>query len=426
MTSILFRVSAALLLLVTTIKAGAQTDTVRVMVYNLLNYGNNANPYASKDPRLTTILQHVQPDILGVNEVANNPAHTQNILTNVLGTGWSKGTFINTNNEVQTNMLFWKSNIFGLKSEQSICSNLRDIIAYKLYYKDTITVPHDTVYLTVIVAHLKASQGSQEEADRAAETQAVASYLNSLGEQGNYLFMGDLNLYTDTEQAYQNLINSPNPFSKLYDPINKPGAWHDDVTFADIHTQSTRTEANMGDGGVTGGLDDRFDFQLVSGYIMNNTKGVRYIPNTYTTVGQDGLHFNDSLTAAPTNNSAPPNVIQALFRMSDHLPVYADYRIHASSPVSTATIAGIDYTTTVVNPIQNGDLNVVFDSRLAGERVQVSLYSIDGRTMYTTHHTISPNSAAALFHVDYLSTGMYFLRIQSPTGYTYSGKILNN
>lgn len=394
------------------------------MQYNLLNYGNSANQYAYKDPRLTTILQHVQPDILGANEIDNSSAHSQHLVSTVLGSGWAKGSYINSNNEVQTNMLFWRTDKFGLKSEQSIYHNLRDIIAYKLYYKDNITVPHDTVFLTVIVAHLKASQGTQEAAARAQETQAVVNYLNSLGAEGNYIFMGDLNIYTSTEQAYQNLINAISPSAKLYDPINMPGDWNADNSFAAIHTQATRT-AQLPDGGVNGGLDDRFDFQLVSNYIMTDAAGMKYIPGTYKALGQDGLHLNDALIDMPVNTSAPANVIQALYEMSDHLPVVADYKIQVNNPNSTASFNSITYNTTVVNPLVNNTLSIIFDNQLKGETVSLELLSIDGRKQFTTNTTIEPGNGLQSFQLNELSQGMYILRLSAPNGYSYFSRVVN-
>lgn len=415
------RLSVALLF--SSFVSNAQTDTIRIMQYNLLNYGNSANQYNYKDPRLSTILQHVQPDIFGANEIANSAAHSQHLLNDVLGSGWAKGNYINSGNEVQTNMLFWRTDKFGLKSQQSICQNLRDIIAYKLYYKDNITVPHDTVFLTVMVAHLKASEGTAEEAARAAETQMVVNYLNSLGTQGNYILMGDLNVYTSSEQAYQNVINAPSPNSKLYDPINTPGDWGSTPSFAAVHTQATRTD-QLSDGGVNGGLDDRFDFQLVSGYIMNNTAGMQYISNTYKTLGQDGLHYNDALTDPPMNNSAPANVITALYEMSDHLPVYADYKITVIDPNSVKNVNIITYNTTVVNPIVDNKLSILFDEKLDGTEADIQLYTIDGRTQFSTHTTIHTSSFQQ-YQLDGLGQGIYFLRITSDTGYTYFSKVAN-
>jgi exonuclease III len=402
----------------------AQTDTIRIMNYNMLFYGSgtSTNAYAYKDPRLQTIVQYVQPDILAANEIGSDSLHLAHLDT-VLGGGWSHGSYINTNNQTQTNNLFWKTSKFGLKSELSICSDLRDIIAYKLYFKDTVTVLHDTVYITIINAHMKAGQANQDAADRAAEAHAVRTYLNSLGAQGNYMFVGDFNVYSSNDSAYQVLVNSNNPFSKLYDPINQPGNWSANDTFAMLHTQSTRDTA-MG-GGVGSGLDDRFDQQLVSGYIMNFTKGVKYLPGSYKAVGQDGLHFDTSLVALPVNTSAPSNVITALYEMSDHLPVQADYIFKAVNPASAASVNNIAYNTSVVNPIQNNQLSILFDERLNGEEVNIELYSIDGSKQFSGTVTIDKSSLFRSFELNQMSGGVYFLRINGGHGYSYFAKVVN-
>ena len=45
---------------------------------------------------------------------------------------------------------------------------------------------------------------------------------------------------------------------QAFDPIDRPGSWHDKSAFKDIHTQAPSTSFGSG-----GGMDDRFDFQLV-------------------------------------------------------------------------------------------------------------------------------------------------------------------
>jgi hypothetical protein len=77
---------------------------------------------------------------------------------------------------------------------------------------------------------------------------------------------GDLNIYDSYEPAYQLMMSAGD--AKLYDPISQPGNWHNNVSFAAIHTQSTRTEAFGG--GATGGLDDRFDQILVTDDLLDD------------------------------------------------------------------------------------------------------------------------------------------------------------
>lgn len=401
----------------------AQKDTIRIMQYNLLNYGNAANPVSYKNIRLKTIVQYVNPDIFGANEIRNLSTLPQEITDSVLGAGWSHGTYMNTNNEVQVNMLFWKTAKFGLKSQVSISHQLRDIIAFNLYYKDTITHPHDTVFLTVIVAHLRASNTSQDAASRAAETQTVVDYLDNLNKGGNYIFMGDMNLYTSNEDAYQNIVTNPNLKARLYDPINRPGDWSGDASFSDIHTQSTRS-GSLSDGGASGGLDDRFDHQVVSGFIMNDSAGVKYIPGTYHTAGQDGQHFNKSVNASPVNAAVPANVAQALYEMSDHLPVYANYQITPGyQPASGSGIEQVLLTADavqVVNPVHDV-LDIRWNNNLAGHKLHLQLFSLMGRPVFEADEMVTELHRQTQINA---AAGMYLLYITDDKGNRIVKKLL--
>lgn len=399
----------------------AKTDTIRVMQYNMLNYGNSENPHSFKDARLKVILENIRPDIFGANEIINSPANSENLLKNVLGTGWEKGRFINTNNQIQTNMLFWRSEKFGLKSQRSICQNLRDIIAYELYYKDTFSMTHDTVFLTIILAHLKAGRGVEEQKARSLETQAVIDYLNSTGKHANHILIGDLNLYSSSEQAYMNLINSPNSISKFHDPINRPGNWGSNASFAAIHTQSTRT-ATLMDGGADGGLDDRLDIQLASSYVMNNSAGVQYIAGTYKAWGQDGQHYNRSLIDLPQNNLVSPDLALSLYEMSEHLPVVADYRIRSGTSVLIDNLNNVKYDVKVINPILDNQLSVFFDEELEGKPVSLALYSFDAVCHWST--TTIASSQHVVYHLNNIRSGIYFLRITAENGYSATMKVV--
>jgi hypothetical protein len=391
------------------------------MQYNLLNYGASGNLAARKDTLLRPIIQYVQPDIFGANEINNSTAMHQRLVDSVLGSGWERGGLVNSNGEFQTNNLFWKSDKFGLKQQQSICQELRDIIVYTLYYKANLTTSQDTIFLKVIVAHLKASQGYEYE--RSVETQHVADYLNSLSEVGNCIFMGDFNVYTSEEPAYQNVVAIQDENRRLYDPISMPGDWNGNSSFAAIHTQSTRT-SSLNDGGSNGGLDDRFDIQLISRKLLHAGAGMKYQEGSYTAVGQDGQHFNSALTSWPTNTSAPADIIQKLYRMSDHLPVYSDYKI--GEPYFTGVNAGVaaNYNIQVVNPLGN-KLSIYFDTRLSGKKISLRLHSIDGQIVYRSETLVNSTGQKAEFDLNRsLNPGIYFLNMQAENGFSYSSKLV--
>ena len=399
----------------TTTTFPAADDTVRIMVYNLLNYGNGANPPHYKNARLSTIVQHVQPDVIGVNEVFSQPALLDSILL-ALGSGWSHGDYSNAGSETQTNSLFFRSGVFNLRSQRVISSVLRDIIAYRLQYRDSLTVPHDTVFLTAVVCHLKASPGSSEEAARAAEAATIAQYLDSLG-AGNYVVMGDMNVFSSNEAAYQMFIADPNPTVRLYDPIARPGSWSGNASFADVHTQSPRTVTTLGDGGANGGLDDRFDQILVSGPVMQSGAAVQYLAGSYKTVGQDGLHYNRSLLDTPGNAAAPAAVVQALYEMSDHLPVRADFVLRAGTAAAGVKNTNVSIHTPdlrIANPLSDW-LDVALGAGFNGGPVSLALYSMQGVEVLRLR-VESGSSAIYHFIGSEVPAGLYALVVQGADG----------
>ncbi|MEZ5173912.1 MAG: hypothetical protein R2850_10525 [Bacteroidia bacterium] len=230
-----------------------------------------------------------------------------------------------------SNGVMYNPSKLGLASSFAFQTLPRKTHVYKFYFiNQNFNLYPDTVYLTFLSVHFKSSQGSTNENTRLIQATDIYDYIRVF-HPSNLALSGDYNLYTSSEPAYQKLIDSG--ADRLDDPINRPGNWNNNSSFADIHTQSPRTTSF--DGGVTGGLDDRFDFILLRPEIMNGTGGLHYINNTYRVPGNDGLHFNHSILDLPVNESVPDSVLQALHAMSDHLPVILDLEFDPSQ-VSTS------------------------------------------------------------------------------------------
>jgi endonuclease/exonuclease/phosphatase family metal-dependent hydrolase len=204
---------------------------------------------------------------------------------------------------------------------------LRDIAEYKLRFPRT----DDTVY--VYSAHLKAGNpffsNDDEDLQRLAEVTILRdNYLNYFPEGTKFIISGDLNLYKSTEPAYVKLLaGEPGNYGQSFDPINRPGNWHNSSSFADIHSQSTRT-TDLGDDGSTGGMDDRFDFILVSAPLLE-----KVIPGSYKAFGNDGNHFNQAINSG-TNSAVSTEVANALHSASDHLPVIVEIDFTLVSGIS--------------------------------------------------------------------------------------------
>ncbi len=313
-------------------------DTVKVMTYNLLNFNNftsyctsNNNPVNLKKGNLKTIMSYILPDLICFNEIGANNSNIQLILDSILnqtGSGkiYGRIPYINSSSSDIVSSIFFNTNKFVLYETNFLQTSLRDIIIATFYYRSNELVnQQDTVFIRVIAAHLKAGSTSFDQQQRAQETQIIMNYLNSIGNIKNTILMGDLNVYSSSEQAFQNLINYTTPSVRLYDPINKLGNWHDNSSFALYHTQAAQLNSNGCTSG--GGLDDRFDFILASFGIINNLYKIQYLTNSYNVIGQDGSRFNLSVDN-PENYSVPANVLTALSNMSDHLPVELKLVIH--------------------------------------------------------------------------------------------------
>src|SRR5262249_4430477 len=118
-----------------------------------------------------------------------------------------------------------------------------------------------------------------------------------------------------------------------YDPVNRSGNWHGGASFVGVFTQAPAFNAPPGLTG--GGLDDRFDFQLVTGALFDG-RGIDYATGTYHTFAVNGSvpvrgSVNDARNTALPDLSNRQTVLNLLTTVSDHLPVVADYVIVAGS-----------------------------------------------------------------------------------------------
>ncbi len=385
-------------------------DTLRIMHYNLLNYGNNYgdcnstnNNVDDKNDYLRTIVGYLEPDILTVNEMDNNEYYHGYLLDEVFNTAGTdlfiRASLPNLANSPIMNQVYFNSGRFTLVSTETVETNYRDIDLVTLQYTGDGT--QEPVGLLLAVAHLKAGSDPEDAQERASETYRLMDYLDDNDLDGNMLLAGDLNLYSGSESAFQNLLLYPDADLRFHDPVNKVGEWHANAFFSDVHTQSTHLEGGCPSGG---GMDDRFDFILASGEIMQGTDGITYVPGSYTAVGQDGQRFDQSLVN-PANNTVPGEVLTALFHMSDHLPVIMDLEI--TDPAGTGrrdAPLGISFPNPASDPIP---LTITSDRRSSvtigirdplGNRKTLAREWVHGR------RTIHLNAAG-------LSPGIYILTV---------------
>ena len=367
------RILFTLLLTCCTAGVSAQVDTLTIVSYNLLNFPDGRNDcsnntvVSNRADTLRKIMNYVKPDIFVACEIQHG-AGADSVLTRSLNYNnpgvYAAAQFDLLNQEAPlNNQLYYNTDKLTLHSQYLINTSPRDIDHYILYFNDpNLGVYFDTTFVEVYMCHLKAGSGSTEQATRAQQTQILMNYIAQRPQNRHHFVCGDLNVYTSTEQAYQHLVNGS--FS-LVDPINAPGNWNSNSSFASIHTQSTRNGQNL-DCGSQGGSDDRFDQILVSSNVMNGGDSLTYIQNSYVALGNDGNHYNQSLMQGPVNSLYPDSLVRALYYMSDHLPVVMKAR------VVYPTSNGLALYPIVQNPTCNGSMN--------GE---ATIVANDGQAPYT-------------------------------------------
>ena len=388
------------LIFVTLLSTNAQ-DSFRVMSYNILNYPSKIS--SARNPYFKKVIAEANPDILVVQEM-ESLSGVSLFSEEVLDTNYTAGGFINGNDT--DNALFFKHSKFEFISNIPIKTQLRDISQLTLVYKTTL----DT--LLIFSAHLKASSGTDNEQKRLAEVERLRTVTDGLGQNKYFMVVGDFNFYKGIEPGFQALINQTES-GYFLDPINKIGSWHNSFGYKGVHTQSTRT-SNLSDEGSTGGLDDRFDFILVSQSIMDSS-GIMYIEGSYTTLGNDNNHLNKALNEFP--NSAVSNEIAlALYNSSDHLPIYADFSIDNLTEVKNSNQNAINNNFELYqnypnpfNPVTIISYKVPTRSNPYDNFVRLIVYNSMGeevRRLVDTRQ--SSGSYEVNFDAGNLSSGIYF------------------
>lgn len=214
--------------------------------------------------------------------------------------------------------------------------------------------------------HLKSDTGTAENNRRLVEAQAVRANADALGDGVHAIYSGDFNIQSTGSTAYQHFRSAGN--GQAIDPLNQAGAsqtWNNSSTYAAIHTQSPALSSRFS-GQTLGGLDDRFDFQLVTGELMDN-EGMSLLTGSYHPFGNNGSTFNSDLDNS--SNTYPfsgvtfsgantrSQLLTNLASVSDHLPVVADYQVpailNATLASSIAPSYGVGSTATVDVLVKN-------------------------------------------------------------------------
>ena len=391
-------------------------ETFKLMSYNLHDFGcgfSLPENYIEQTKYLKVIIENQAPDVLAVCEISPDEYYASYILNNSLNSisnRWAKTEVTKASKwgcDDSSNCLFYDSIKFIqdtiIEAFEPVtglgCS--RHINIYRLKHRKS------GVHFYFCIAHLKASEGVNNENRRAGETKQFMNWLEEYHDnKNNFIIMGDFNFYKD-EQGYTNLINPANNKIAFYDPIiyDSPsfymsGNWTN-INYSNYHTHSVSK------------LQRRFDLILINSSLLSqNGNAVNYIQNSYKTIGNDGdkCRFQKSLIdsiACPPNTSLPRNVINSLYNMSDHLPVVAEFYIGQMS--TTETSITDDFVANLNNTMQ-GKLDYEIKSSKSCE-ITIKIISASGITVYTEKISVKQNKKYISYYGD-LATGLYIVTFE--------------
>lgn len=362
-------------------------DTIRIMYYNLLNFPDDS-PERVND--LRQIISYAQPDILVVCELQSSEGADLilNEGLNVWGEdAFQAATFVD--GPYTDNMLFYNSNLLGLIDQEEIPTDLRDINEYQMFYKSPgLNASSDTVYLNLYGLHLKAGSGFFNR--RKEQAIVLKFHLNSRPNAENIFVGGDFNFYSGNESGCLAIRETGDV--DLFDPISSIGDWSGNVAYSNIHTQSTRT-APLADG-AGGGMDDRFDLIFTTDDVFDNANGLELIDGSYKALGQDGARFNGTINS-PYNPSIPDSISNALYYMSDHLPVIMDLKTDYTASIKTEINEELNW---YYNPMTN---QLIFNQYM--QEAEFILYNLGGQLIF---HQIVQNSLSIQLPND-LNNGLF-------------------
>ena len=389
-------------LLLTSSLSIAQTD-IKVMSYNLLNFPQGNMP--NRVDTLKKIVDFYEPDLFLVQELKAESGLDQatQACNEMLDATYIQGEFLPQQSNpgsswlLQQNLVY-NSEMFTLKSQDFIQTFVRDINEFVLYLNDeNLANGADTTFINVYVAHLKSSQGNDNEEARASMAQYFVDHLNELPANTHVMLGGDFNLYTSTEEAYQILLDEQNNIV-MKDPIDSPGNWHSSsYPNKEILTQSTRSSQIYGDG-AGGGLDDRFDFVLLSESLMDPTSSLHYSEGTYIALGNNGECYNSDLLDCMNGNAVPESVVRALYYMSDHLPVVLELTADVTIGIEEELQAQ-----------QSIELN--FDSEKNIRQPKLQVFDLSGRLVENRYIDFISKGATQEVRLKNEEPGFYIVKI---------------
>lgn len=412
-----FKKYSVLFFLLLAISLPAQTN-IKTMFYNLLNYSGDIESQ-NRTTYLNTILEETQPDLFLVCELLDETGSNY-LLENALkatNINFAKAPFIPSigNPNALLQMAYYNKEKLTLEKAEAIPTTLRDINHYtfKLNTADAETNP---IYIEVFVTHLKASRGQSNRLRRLSSVEDFVNQLNRIPSDRHVIFAGDFNFYTSNEEGFQAIIDNLNPI-KIIDPINRlcpdfPNDGRDyfdadydrtffwnNESFADVHSQSTRTSSL--DDGSGGGMDDRFDFIMFSENFTTSSS-LYYVEGSYKTIGNNANCYNGAVIDENCTGTYSQELREALYFFSDHLPIVMEMEM----PENTLSTNNFSENATLLSTVVSNTLQL----NLKKPVTSINIINQLGQTVILKKDVTTSN-----LNIDtsFLAKGLYYIKIDT-------------
>jgi len=439
-------------------RSSAQSDTVRVMAYNVLDYGSYPlcqGPNSIYNAYLETIVQYANPDIISLEKMGSiqtSPTDDNysaaigfqdSILQFALNAAYpgrfNYCPFTNYAASPTEDLLFYNQQKLGFDRILCTYTNTEDFNTYKLYYLDpNLATTHDTTFLYVTVNH--DISGSTDASERGAQIAGEMAQLEThFTHLANMINMGDFNLRNTDEPLYQTLTQPADTNYKYYDPpfypdgeFTYPADWDDNpASYTNCLTTSTRLSGSVPNScGTSGGAKDWFDHIFLSPWIINNSNYISYIPHSFKALGNDGHRLGISVNEAPTNTAVPSSVASALFQMSNKYPVLVDLLVTPNTTgtslpnpeIEPSVVANYQLNSdkvNVANPV-GAQLMFNFSGSLVGESVSITCTDMLGQVRM--NQTFIVGQQVQQISCD-LTPGAYIVRVVANNNIVYQAVV---
>jgi hypothetical protein len=420
------------------------------MAYNVLGFGtpnfsNNCQaPTQASMPALYTdlksIVQFANPDILGLDKmqcVQTSPTDIygissyyfpDSVIINSLDAAYPGRyaycplTDLSRCIATSSQVVFYDQNKLGYLSTYVMYYGQEDFDMFKLYYKQWFRTPTDTTYLYVILCHT-ISNGTIDTGRDGEDSTVMNNVRAMFTHTPNLIYMGDFNTRTSTEQGYEYITQTSDTNYILHDPpfypdahLTYPDNWNSGNADQAYFTTTTRETAEPNSCGTTGGAKDWYDHILLSPWLVNGTDNIRYVRNSYTTIGNDGSRAGISVNTG-TNTSAPADVINALYNFSDKYPV--EVTLAVNPVLAVKNIQSQPGSIKINNPVEDG-LTMHFAPFLNGSNITMDVYDVCGRNLYQSSFMVN---AGIIYQNISLVPGVYFVHFISG-GYSTTLKVV--